>query len=230
MLSSRHSKAYSKKLESRSSLAHKKILITCGPVWTRIDPVRVISNISSGELGHIFCQKLLEHKANVTLLQGPTTHFFHNPKVQISSFAYFDEFSSLLRQMLRSRHYDVVIHAAAVSDYQVKKPSKKKIDSRLSGLHLDLVPTPKLIGSIKKISPGTLLVGFKLQTDPAKTQLLHNAKKLIAAAGCDLVIANTAQNKKYHAFLINSAGQIIASASSRQKIAEKLIAALKDSL
>jgi len=215
-------------LESDRSLANKKILITCGPVWTRIDPVRVISNISSGEMGHTLCRLLLAQRAKVTLLQGPTTHGFQHSKITLRTFTYFEELSALLSQELRRHHYDIVIHAAAVSDYQLKKASGQKISSELSCLRLNLVPTPKLITRIKKINPKVFLVGFKLQTCNDATLLFKNTKKLIAKTSCDMVVANILTNKNYKAFLINKDNKLMASANSRKKIAEKLINALKD--
>ena len=215
---------------NRKSLQNKRILITCGPTWVRIDPVRVISNISSGELAHEIARRLTNEKANVTLLEGPVTHQSKGIAKKTLSFKYFNELKKLLKQHLRQSHYDIVIHAAAVSDYQIKNVSAKKIKSSLSRLDLCLTKTPKLISQIKKIDPKTFLVGFKLETNTSQKMLLQKAKNLIAETKCDLVIANTLNKNDYRAYVINKAGNILSHETSRKEIAESLIKALKENL
>lgn len=211
-------------------LQNKKVLITCGPTWVRIDPVRVISNISSGELAHEITDLLNREKANVTLLEGPITHQTKRTAQKTFSFQYFDDLEKLLKQQLRRTHYDIVIHAAAVSDYKIKNASARKIKSSLPHLQLSLTRTPKLISQIKKIDPKTFLVGFKLEANANQQGLLHKTKKLIKEAKCDLVIANTFDKNNYHAYIINKAGKILTKANSRKKITRSLIKALKENL
>jgi phosphopantothenoylcysteine decarboxylase/phosphopantothenate--cysteine ligase len=215
---------------NRKSLQDKKILITCGPTWVRIDPVRVISNISSGELAHEIAKRLTSEKASVTLLEGPVTHRSSGIANKTLSFKYFDELEKLLKQHLRRSHYDIVIHAAAVSDYQIKNALSKKIKSNLPRLCLCLTKTPKLISQIKKIDSEIFLVGFKLETNASQKMLLQKTKNLIKEAKCDLVIANTLNKNNYRACIIDRAGNVLSRATSRKKIAQNLIAALKENL
>jgi len=212
------------------SLKNKKVLITCGPTWVPIDSVRVISNTSSGELAHIIAKNLSHEQAKVTLLQGPVTHPFLCPRLKIISFEYFDELAKLLTHELKKNHYDIVIHAAAVSDYQLKKASPIKMSSHLKSLHLDLTPTQKLISKIKKISPKSFLVGFKLETKTNKRNLLKKAQQLLKDAHCNLVIANILNKKSYKAYIVNKKGSMIAKANSRKEIALKLTKTLKGQL
>jgi len=212
------------------SLKNKKVLITCGPTWVAIDPVRVISNISSGELAHNLTRNFLKENAKITLLQGPVTDMFSCSSVKVIHFKYLDEFSYLLKQELKKTHYDVVVHAAAVSDYELKKRSLQKIKSNLNRLQLQLVPTQKLISTIKRIQPKAFLVGFKLETSSDKNKLLSRVKDLTKGSGCDLVLGNIINKNSYQAFVVDRTGKILAKANSRAQITSKLIRILKDQI
>ncbi|MGA2774704.1 MAG: phosphopantothenoylcysteine decarboxylase [Candidatus Omnitrophota bacterium] len=166
----------------------KRILITAGPTWTAIDKVRVISNTASGETGKLLAQALTGLGAKVTLLSGPFS---------------FDYLRSSLTKELRSKKYAIVIHSAAVSDYRPAKVFNGKLESGRESLTLKLVQAPKIINSIKKISPGSLLVGFKFEPEASKTKLIKEAKFLLNKAKADFVVANTKNNNKYRAFIIS---------------------------
>ncbi len=161
------------------------------------------------------------------MLQGPVTHPFRDPKVRVRPFTDFQQLSALLTQELTRKRYDIVIHAAAVCDYQVKKAYRTKISSGRSCLRLDLVPTPKLINRIKKIDPNVFLVGFKLQTHSTKASLIKKAQQLIAQADCDLVLANKLMDQKYCGYLLDKQTGLSRPAGSRSKIAQQLINLLK---
>ena len=204
--------------------------MTCGPTWVRVDPVRVISNISSGELGHAVVHGLRKEKAKVTLLQGPVTHPLSTTGARVVAFRYFDELSRLLKHELKKRSYAIVIHAAAVADYALKNSFRGKISSRTKNLRLCLTPTPKLIAQIKKIDPNIFLVGFKLETDLTEKRLIQKARGLIREAKCDLVVANTLCAKAYRACIIDAQGRVLAKARTRAKTAACLIKVLKGRL
>src|SRR3989338_2564724 len=120
--------------KTKNLLKNKKILVTCGPTWVAIDDTRVLSNISTGALGQMIASQLKAKGAKVTVLQGPT-HQFKSASIQIYHFTFFDELKNLLNRVLK-KNYDVIIHAAAVSDYRLKTPFKKKISSSLKNLNL----------------------------------------------------------------------------------------------
>ncbi|HLD87996.1 MAG TPA: phosphopantothenoylcysteine decarboxylase [Candidatus Omnitrophota bacterium] len=181
-----------------------RVLITCGPTWVPIDRVRVISNRSTGEMGHALAKAFLKRKAHVTLLEGPMA---------------FDELKSVLKKEAQKGH-DVVIHAAAVSDFKLKTPRKGKISSYKS-LVLKLTPTPKIIALIKKWSPRTFLVGFKLEPGLTRSRVRRLTRELFRM-GCDLVVANTVENG-YKGFIVDADGHILAQASNKKKIAELLV-------
>ena len=207
-------------------LKNTKVLITCGPTWVPIDKVRVISNKSTGELGHTIAKNLVQEGAKVTLLEGPVTHSLKFGKIRTLKFWYFDELYSLLKQELKKK-FDIIIQAAAVADYQLQRTYIKKISSGISPLKLDLVPTPKIINRIKRWAPQALLVGFKLELTQNKKKLVRQAFELIKKAKCDLVIANYFSNQVYHGLIIDREKNILAIGKSRQDISRKLIKILR---
>jgi phosphopantothenoylcysteine synthetase/decarboxylase len=210
-------------------LKNKRILITCGPTWVAIDPVRVISNCSTGALGHILAEELIKAGARVTLLEGPVTHSRENRGVRIRKFLYFDELASQLKHELKSS-FAAVIHAAAVSDYQLKKKFSTKLSSSKKNLTLCLVPTKKLITLIKHLAPKTFLVGFKLETSTLEMARRKQVEKLFQSADCDLVVANTLGRHGYQAAIIDKRFDTLAQANSRKELARKLTHLLKEKL
>ncbi len=206
------------------TLHRKKILITCGPTWVAIDGMRVISNRSTGELGHRLAVLAMRAGARVTLLEGPVERPLGAPKIRIRKFHFFDELQDLLRQELKKK-YDAVIHAAAVSDYRTVKPSAKKIGSDHQRLRLELAPTPKLIDRIKGQSPTMLLVGFKL-ADGSQRSLIQDAATLARRSRCDLMVANTIRDG-YRGWILDPDGNILAEGASRATVARALMNILK---
>src|SRR5580698_10572903 len=107
-----------KNSHSRAS-GNMRVLITCGATWTPIDDVRVISNISSGEMGHLIAQSFRQKGAHVTIIEGPVTHTLEDKKIKFIKYRFFDELARILKQELVKK-YDIIVHAAAVSDFKVK--------------------------------------------------------------------------------------------------------------
>lgn len=209
-------------------LRQKKILITCGPTWVAVDPVRVISNCSSGALGHLVAAALKKTGARVTVLEGPVNCSLKTRSIRVRKFKFFTELATLLREELKKKP-DAVIHAAAVADYQPLRSSKLKISSGKKALVLRLAPTPKLIQRVRTIVPKTFLVGFKLEPTSSRKALVKAARKLFTTAACDLVVANSITDA-YKGYVVNPESKIIATAFSRQQLAQKLIQILKDKI
>ena len=183
-------------------LEGKRILITAGPTWVPIDSVRVISNVATGKTGILLAHEVMRQGAKVTLLLGPGAAVTVDKKVRILRFTYFDELRSMLLRELSTKKYDVVIHAAAVADYQMKNAYKCKVRSGLSHFNLKLISTPKLVDLLKRFDSSMLAVAFKFEPEAKADVLTKRAKALFDQAGVNLVVANTLRRKSYQAYLM----------------------------
>ncbi len=206
----------------------KRILITCGPTWVAIDPVRVFSNISTGALGQTLAKKLSSLGTRITLLEGPVVQPLKHREIRIRKFRFFSELQELLKAELLSGQFVGLLHTAAVADFQLPQKKSQKMDSTRS-VRLKLVPTEKLINSIRRLAPKIFLVGFKLEPGLNRTKALRAAKELFKKAKCNLVVANSVTNKSYNAWIIRD-DRILAQAHSRSQLAQKLIQQLKKNL
>ena len=193
-------------INKKSTLSGKRVLITAGPSWVAIDSVRVISNTASGRTGVLLAQHFSRLGAKVTLLLGPVGPCSLNKRIKLLRFCFFDELKNSLERELSFFRYDAVIHAAAVSDYRIPGLYRRKIKSGIRGLRIKLVPTPKIINCIKRISPFSLAVGFKFEPQESKAVLLKEAKTLMRSSGTDIVVANTIKDKRYRAYLVSASG------------------------
>jgi len=201
--------------------------LTYGPTWVPIDNVRVISNISTGRLGYILADLLTREGTQITVLQGPVVAPPKSHSIRVVEFRFYGELASLMKAELR-RHYDIIIHAAAVSDYELASPFKKKISSRLSRLKFDLKPTAKIIEKIKEASPNSFLVGFKLTDNISKDSVRQEVGKLFKKAQCDLVVVNSLTKNKYSGYILDPKRNVLAKARRREELSRKLIHLLRE--
>ena len=184
-----------RKFGSSSALKGKKVLITAGPTIEYIDPVRVITNQSTGKTGVLLASEFVSAGAKVTLIYGPGTEI--PPKgSKVIRVETSKEMSDALRKEMKQK-FDIVILAAAASDYTPEKPSRTKLDSDLLRISLKLKRVPKMINDVKKIQKDTFLVGFKAEANVSKKELIRKAREKIVQADCDLVIANDIGTKRY---------------------------------
>lgn len=207
---------------------NKKILITAGPTWVAIDSVRVISNISSGQTGFLLTKEAVKRGYKTTLILGPTEKKGHLKNVLVKQYKYFDELSVLLKTELTARKYNVVLHAAAVSDYRPDKPNKAKIKSGIKNLTIRLKPAIKIVSLIKKFAPKTFLVMFKLEQRVSDSILISRARKALIDANADLAVANTI-TPRYKAFIIDG-NKIYGQANSKEILTKKLFNVINQKL
>ncbi|MGI0046164.1 MAG: bifunctional phosphopantothenoylcysteine decarboxylase/phosphopantothenate--cysteine ligase CoaBC, partial [Nitrosotalea sp.] len=152
-----------KKYSTSPALQGKKVLITAGPTIEYIDPVRVITNQSSGKTGVLLAKELVSSGAKVTFVYGPGIE--PAPKgAKVLRVKTGREMLDTVRQEMKQR-FDIVVLAAAVSDYTVEKPNKTKIKSDAEKMVVKLKKVPKIINEVKKIQKDVFLVGFKAETD-----------------------------------------------------------------
>jgi len=184
-----------KKLGSSSILRGKKILMTAGPTIEYIDPVRIITNQSSGKTGVLLASELVSAGAKVTFIYGLGTEAI--PKgAKVIRVETSQEMLNAVRKEMKQK-FDIVILTASVSDYTLEKPSKIKIKSDHEKIVLKLKRVPKIINQIKKIQRDVFLVGFKAETNILKEKLINIARKKLKESNADLIVANDIGLKKY---------------------------------
>lgn len=155
-------------------LKGKKVLITGGPTYEAIDPVRFIGNHSSGKTGVILAEECAKRGANVILVLGPSIHACTHRKIETISIQSADEMLEVVEKNWETT--DVGIFSAAVADYKPKHAADQKIKKKSDDLTIDLVKNPDILawaGSVKKETQ--YLVGFALETN---NEVTHATEKL----------------------------------------------------
>ena len=175
---------------NEGTLSGKKILITAGPTQEPIDPVRFITNRSSGKMGYSLVEAALESGANVTLISGPVN-------IEPPSNCNFVSIKTAEEMYEAVMHHisgmDVYIGTAAVSDYSPAKASDSKIkkDGSSSPMVLELKENQDILKSVSELEQRPYVVGFAAETN----HLIKNAEKKLSNKNLDLIIANDVSNK-----------------------------------
>ena len=184
-----------RKLAVAKDLVGKRILVTAGPTLEHIDPVRVITNKSSGKMGVAIAEEALLRGAEVTLVYGPGT--VSPPwRVRVINVETTGDMYKAVVMELKSSKYDVIIAAGAAADFAPEKPIEHKVPTRTTPeLLLKLKPTPKIIDAVKKISPSAFLVAFKAEYELSDEELIKSAYQTLKAANADLIVANDVSRK-----------------------------------
>jgi phosphopantothenoylcysteine decarboxylase/phosphopantothenate--cysteine ligase len=180
----------------------RKILITSGGTQEPIDDVRMITNKSTGRTAAYIADQLIQSGFEVTYLHAENAR---QPVLDCQKIN-FDTFSDLdqkLSKLLINNHFDFVIHAAAVSDYSIQKSVSGKIDSFSDELTIHLKKNPKLIQEIKKLSPKSKLIGFKLTSTNNPEIIRNKVQGLLNDAQCDFVVQNDWSTVKTGRSLLN---------------------------
>ncbi len=175
------------KFEKINLFKNKKCLVTAGPTIEMIDPIRYISNQSSGKQGYEIASQLVLYGAKVTLISGPTNL---DPPPNLK-FVKVKSANEMYEKIKKISNLDIGIFAAAVSDYKNKKIQKTKIKKR-TNLRIDFaknIDVLEKIGKSKKQRP-KYLVGFA-----AETGSVSNARKKLINKNCDMIIYNKITNK-----------------------------------
>jgi len=164
----------------KSDLQGRRILVTAGPTVEDIDPVRFISNRSSGKMGFAIARAAADRGADVTLITGPVDLEFPNA-IRVRS-------TEEMRQAVAARFdsVDVVIKAAAPLDFRPKSQSKQKLKKSAAEPNIELEATPDILLELGKRKDGKLLVGFAAETE----DLLKNGLEKLKAKNLDLIVIN----------------------------------------
>ena len=171
-------------LEYRADLAGKKVLVTAGATAEPIDPMRMISNRSSGKMGLAIARAFALRGADVTLIHGMLSE---TVPYYLRKAVYTPTVQEMYEQVLaEAAGMDLIVKCAAVSDYKPASASSSKI-KKGKALSLDLVTTPDILAQLGKLKPkGQLLVGFAAETE----NLIENARSKLVRKNLDLICVN----------------------------------------
>jgi phosphopantothenoylcysteine decarboxylase/phosphopantothenate--cysteine ligase len=176
-------------LESKLPLKGKKILITAGPTYEAIDPVRFIGNHSSGKMGFDIAKSAVNLGASVILVSGPTHLKIAHPLVKIINVVSAQEMYDACH--LYFKDVDVAIAAAAVADYRPKIVASQKIKKSSVDFIINLEKTKDILLSLGEKKNQQFLVGFALETENE----IENAKAKIQKKNLDLIVLNSLQDE-----------------------------------
>ncbi len=171
------------RLLKKKDLAGERLLITAGPNHEPLDPVRYISNRSSGKMGYALARQGLRRGADVILISGPTSLSPPSRARLISVKTAAEMRKAVLREFPKAT---TVLMAAAVADYHPEKLAPRKIKKSQSSIQLTLSPNPDILKEVGMRKDGKILVGFAAETEA----LIANAKKKLRAKNLDLIVAN----------------------------------------
>ena len=168
-------------------LAGKRVLVTAGPTEEPIDPVRVITNSSSGKMGYAVARAAREAGATVTLVSGPTALATPWGVERVDVRSALEMFAAVKRH---APGCDVFVSVAAVADYRVKSTSARKIKKSAGAPRIELVENPDILAHVAKMPRGPFCVGFAAESE----DLERNARAKRAKKGIPLLAANLAQS------------------------------------
>ena len=169
-------------LGASQDLVAETVLITAGPTREKIDPVRYLTNRSSGRMGYALAEASLRRGARVLLVTGPTAISVPSA-VEVTRVESADEMRNTALKLLPES--TIVIMSAAVADYRAKTPETQKI-RRKGPISLDFEPTPDILKEIASKKTSQLIIGFAAET----TNALENARQKLAAKNLDMIVVN----------------------------------------
>lgn len=165
----------------------KHVVITAGPTRENIDPVRYISNASSGKMGYALAEAAVEAGARVTLISGPV-NLLKPSRVKVIDVVSAQEMLDAVMEQMSD--CDIFISVAAVADYRCKQVATQKIAKTAGTLTLELERNPDIVASVAKLSPRPIVIGFAAETH----DLLNKAKAKFENKKLDMIIANQVES------------------------------------
>lgn len=171
-------------------LLGKTVLITAGPTYETIDPVRFIGNHSSGKMGYEIAKFCLAEGAKVILISGPTNLELKGLNLELIRVRTANEMLGIVKQKWSQANYG--IFSAAVADYRPENPADQKIKKTEDNLTIELVKNPDILKwAGQNRSEEQVLVGFALETQNGR----ENAQSKLESKGLDMIVLNTLENK-----------------------------------
>lgn len=177
-----------RELAHEKDLHGKKVLVTVGPTQEAIDPVRYITNHSTGKMGYALAEAAMLRGAEVTLISGPTViepPMFVNVIPIISAQEMFEKVAT------NATENDIIIKAAAVADYRPKKVCDEKIKKSDHDTEIELERTTDILAYLGKNKGKTFLCGFSMETE----NMLENSRRKLDKKNLDMIVANNLKDK-----------------------------------
>ncbi len=171
------------------SLKGKRVLITTGPTYEAIDPVRFIGNHSSGKMGFSLAKVAAELGADVILISGPSEETISHPLISLLRVMSAEMMFEKVKECYEN--VDIAIAAAAVSDYKPKNYKNQKIKKTQDILSLELTPTKDILNYMGKTKKDQFLIGFALETENE----IENAKRKIKTKNLDGIVLNSLRDE-----------------------------------
>jgi phosphopantothenoylcysteine decarboxylase/phosphopantothenate--cysteine ligase len=176
--------------KKKSRLEGKNLLITAGPTIEKIDPVRFISNFSTGKMGYALAQEAAQRGMSVTLVSGKVDIKINHPNIKVLNVCSADQMYETCKEHYKS--CDVAIFSAAVADYKVKNESSKKIKRSSDNYSIELTPNKDIALEMGKMKTTKQLnIGFALETNNEE----ENAIKKLNKKNLDWVVLNSLNDK-----------------------------------
>lgn len=217
-------------LFKNTRLTGKKVLITIGATIEEIDPVRFLSNRSSGKMGMALANTCIEYGADVTIVYGNISTQLNDRCNNISVTSTEQMYKAVMKNI---DHQDVFISCAAVCDYKIKDVSKDKIKRSGSNMFLELVPNKDILFDVCKLNSKPVTIGFSAETQ----NLTKNAKNKLINKGCDAIILNDVSRADIgfnsddnEVVFLTSNQSIKIEKNSKQKVGKKIIEILCNKL
>ncbi len=219
------------KLTAKKDLEGKRIVVTAGPTVEHLDPVRIITNRSSGKMGVAVAEEALRRGAETVLIYGPGTASPPNggKVVHVKST---EEMRDAALNELKQKHCDVFVATAAAADWAPEKRFDYKVSThKTSVIDVRLKPTPKIIDAVKRVSPETFLVAFRAEHSMSDDELIDSAYERLRGSGADLIVANDVGREGVgfdvdtnEVFIVDTKKKVVhVPLASKREVAKKLL-------
>ena len=221
-----------------SLLKKKNVLITAGSTRGYLDAVRYITNTSTGKLGSEIALEAMGRGAVVTYIYGadslfPVIHERSDLKasqLKLIEIETNNDLMKVLQEKLKNRKFDAIIHAMAVADYVPARAKQSKTSSQKKEWLVKLVKTPKVINTIRDSWPEALLVGFKLEVNRTKDEIIRIARRFLTKSKANLIVANDYKyisRNRHIAYMVTGDRKIPKPLKGKKAIARNIISYLE---
>ena len=221
-----------------SLLKKRNILITAGSTRGYLDAIRYITNTSTGKLGREIALEAMRHGAFVTYIYGKDSLFpviencndIKSTQLKLIGIETNNDLIKVLQEKLKNRRFDAVIHAMAVADYVPARAKQGKTSSQKEEWLVKLVKTPKVINLIRITWPEAFLVGFKLEVNRTKDEIIKIAGKFLTKSKANLIVANDYKHisrNRHIAYMVTGDRKIQRPLNGKKAIAKNIISCLK---